>query len=142
MDGGLFANAEIHETINRCREEGFKDSDIIIDVIRCDDIRPSPEVWSRTDYTEKHSFDLYKRMKDFRYFNIFHIGDFVGMLPAYRDVNFRHVIIPTVPLDSGPIPLFGGKETIEKFYQQGYRDGTMFVKKYLQTHKNEARESE
>lgn len=36
-DGGVFANLDISESIIKCRENGFKDEDIIIDVIMCFD---------------------------------------------------------------------------------------------------------
>lgn len=37
VDGGTYTNLNVHESILRCREEGFKDEDIIVDVIMCFD---------------------------------------------------------------------------------------------------------
>ena len=35
VDGGLFSNVSIGDPIQRCREDGFADEDIIVDVLLC-----------------------------------------------------------------------------------------------------------
>ena len=35
VDGGVFTNMDMAEAILKCREQGFEDKDIIIDVIMC-----------------------------------------------------------------------------------------------------------
>ena len=35
VDGGLFSNVSIGDPIQRCREDGFADEDIIVDVMLC-----------------------------------------------------------------------------------------------------------
>ena len=37
VDGGVYTNLNVHEAILRCREHGFADKDIIVDVIMCFD---------------------------------------------------------------------------------------------------------
>ena len=37
VDGGIFTNLNVHESVIKCREKGFKDKDIIVDVILCFD---------------------------------------------------------------------------------------------------------
>lgn len=38
IDGGTFSILNFHEAIHRCREHGFEDKDIIIDIIACFDM--------------------------------------------------------------------------------------------------------
>ena len=35
VDGGLFASLDLNYPIDRCREEGIKDEDIIVDAVLC-----------------------------------------------------------------------------------------------------------
>jgi len=35
VDGGMFSNVAIGDPIERCRDEGFSDEDIIVDIILC-----------------------------------------------------------------------------------------------------------
>jgi len=37
IDGGAFSNLEIEEGIHKCREQGFEDKDIVVDIILCFD---------------------------------------------------------------------------------------------------------
>jgi predicted acylesterase/phospholipase RssA len=37
VDGGTYSNLELDEGILKCREQGFDDKDIIVDVILCHD---------------------------------------------------------------------------------------------------------
>jgi predicted acylesterase/phospholipase RssA len=37
-DGGVFAHSDVSESIIKCRESGFEDKDIIVDVILCFDV--------------------------------------------------------------------------------------------------------
>mmetsp|Transcript_1259 Transcript_1259/g.1485 ORF Transcript_1259/g.1485 Transcript_1259/m.1485 type:complete len:262 (+) Transcript_1259:46-831(+) len=59
IDGGTFSNLEIEEGILKCRENGFKDEDIIVDIILCFDKIVQINNWSMTDATYKNAYDLY-----------------------------------------------------------------------------------
>lgn len=42
VDGGTFQNLDIGDPIDRCREQGFEDSQIVIDILMC--LSDYPEV--------------------------------------------------------------------------------------------------
>ena len=48
VDGGLFTQVQIDEPIIRCKEQGYNDEDIIVDLIACFDIVAEIEQWSLT----------------------------------------------------------------------------------------------
>ena len=45
-DGGLFAQVQIDEPIIRCRDAGYDDQDIIVDVIVCFDEVGEIDQWT------------------------------------------------------------------------------------------------
>ena len=65
IDGGLFSNLNFHESILRCREKGFADEDIIVDIIACFDIIINEKTmnWEKKDIKWKTAYD----MKDRKY---------------------------------------------------------------------------
>jgi len=48
VDGGVFSNIEVDESILKCRENGFDDSNIIVDLILCFDKVVEVEEWTKT----------------------------------------------------------------------------------------------
>jgi NTE family protein len=61
VDGGTFMNIDIGDPIERCREKGFADADIIVDVLMCMGVSPklSEILMSQTDWF--NAFSIYKR---------------------------------------------------------------------------------
>ena len=45
VDGGNFMNLDIGDPIDRCRENGFADEDIIVDVMMCLSDSPKIPIW-------------------------------------------------------------------------------------------------
>lgn len=53
------------EAITKCQDRGFKDEDIIIDVVMCFKKVVEWDEWSHTDLKYKNAYDLYKRKEYF-----------------------------------------------------------------------------
>lgn len=59
VDGGLFTNINFHESILRCRDNGFKDEDIIIDMITCFDKVADVLEWETNEMTYKNAYSMF-----------------------------------------------------------------------------------
>ena len=46
VDGGAFTNLDLSEAIIKCREKGYKDEDMIVDVILCFDKVVNIDKWT------------------------------------------------------------------------------------------------
>ncbi len=71
VDGGVFSNIVIDEGILRCREQGFPDSRIVVDIIVCFDVVVHIDPWEHSDVNYKNAYDLYQRRveyKDYYYY--------------------------------------------------------------------------
>lgn len=49
IDGGAFTNLNMGEAIIKCNEMGFKDEDIIVDVILCFDKVVNIKLWTKEE---------------------------------------------------------------------------------------------
>jgi hypothetical protein len=61
IDGGMFSNLELDEGILKCREQGFDDKDIIVDIILCHDKNLVIDKWTKQEYKYKNAYDMYQR---------------------------------------------------------------------------------
>ena len=93
VDGGIFANVDVSESIIKCRDMGFADEDIIIDAILCfDKVIKVPE-WHLREIKYKNAWDMFARhtqLKEFYYY----FEDIIRVVRGYPKVNFRHLISP------------------------------------------------
>ena len=71
VDGGTFTNLDLSEAIIKCRERGFDDEDIIVDVIMCFDKVVEVEPWTMELKKFKNAFEYFLRkehLRDFYYY--------------------------------------------------------------------------
>ena len=61
VDGGVFSNLDMSEAIVKCKEKGFEEKDIIIDIILCFDKAMRVPKWSMHDAKYKNAYDYYER---------------------------------------------------------------------------------
>ena len=61
VDGGTFTNLDLSEGIIKCREQGFPDEKIIVDVIMCFDKVVEVEPWTAQITKYKNAFEFYLR---------------------------------------------------------------------------------
>ena len=59
VDGGLFSNLQINEAIHKCRDHGFDDKDIIIDVIMIYSTYLEMQVWNKEKFKFKNAYELH-----------------------------------------------------------------------------------
>ena len=121
VDGGLFTNLDMAEAIIKCRERGFEDKDIIVDVIMCFDKVVTVDEWSKEFHKYKNAFEIYLRKEDLRNF-YYYYEDVTRVVAGYPNVQFRHLLTPQVPLNGGWLPIFDGIDQIEFLLEQGEID--------------------
>jgi len=86
-------NIDISESIVKCRENGFADEDIIIDVVLCFGQVARIDEWKMKEIKYKNAFEMYTRtaaLKDFYY----NFEDILRVVRGYPKVHFRHLISP------------------------------------------------
>lgn len=105
VDGGAFTNLDMSEAILKCREQGFADEDMIVDVILCFDKVVRLDHWTMEEANYKNAYDLYKRREDLRDF-YYYYEDITRVVRGYPKVHFRHLIAPSEDLGGGMVPIF------------------------------------
>ena len=136
VDGGLFTNLDLSEAVLNCREKGYDDRDIIIDVIMCFDKVVEIPQWTPGEVKYKNAYELFARKEayiDFYYY----YEDLTRVVRGYPEVEFRHLLTPRVPLEGGFVPIFDGRESIEFLLKQGEEDGRAHMEHYLEQVRNE-----
>ena len=114
VDGGVFTNLDMSEAIIKCKDLGYKEENIIVDVIMCFDKVVDIESWSIDQSKYKNAYELYKRQNDFRDF-YYYYEDITRVVRGYPHVNFRHLISPRKDLGGGYIPIFDGVDVIKGY---------------------------
>lgn len=125
----MFTNLDLSEAILKCREKGFDDKDIVIDIILCFEKKTVMDEWSMQDAKFKNAWDIYQRKEWYREF-YYYYEDITRVVRGYPDVHFRHLITPQAKLGGGYIPLFDGLETTRRYMDQGYNDATDSLNNY------------
>jgi predicted acylesterase/phospholipase RssA len=112
VDGGNFMNLDIGDPIERCREKGFADVDIIVDIIMCLSDFPQIPNWKmgQTEFLDALSF--FKRRKQMgEYYQDFE--DLTRLTRGFHNVKFRYVLAPTKqPPIGGFIPISATRDEI------------------------------
>jgi hypothetical protein len=83
MDGGTVWNTNLVSAVQRCRDLGVADKDIVMDIINCD--HPTLGAWDNRDETVSN-FMRYRSLKSY-YSGIADIYDFKA---AFPEVHFRY----------------------------------------------------
>ena len=134
VDGGIFANISLGDPIERCRQDGYTDENIIVDAILCYGDVPSIEKWSfdeKDGMRWKNASSFYQRRKAITEL-INTTEDFTRLKRGYHNVNFRFAIKPTKTLTSGFVAVNASTEDVRKEMWQGYHDASNYVHEYLQ----------
>ena len=121
VDGGAFTNLDMSEAILKCREKGYKDEDMIVDVVMCFDKVVKVDPWDMKDAKYKNAYELYKRHEAFRDF-YYYYEDVTRVVRGYPKVNFRHLVSPSTDLGGGYIPIFDGVDVAIGYIGKGYED--------------------
>ena len=130
VDGSLHTTVAIGEPINRCREEGYEDKDIIIDMLMCYTGVYNVDEWDLEGTRWYNALDFYRRRKSISHY-YYYEEDMLRMLRGYKDIDFRLTIMPETPLTGGVIPLSATADDVAKEWVQGYEDGLKATDEYL-----------
>lgn len=96
MDGGTVWNTNLVSAINKCRESGFDDANIDIDVIVCTALGTF-ESW---DVEDKKTINNMLRAKDIKETRS-SITDIYDAMHAFPKVNYRYYVEPSEKLPDG-----------------------------------------
>jgi predicted acylesterase/phospholipase RssA len=122
MDGGVKVSIDLPTSVNKCRSKGYKDSDIVVDVLL-----NSVKTIDKLSPIGDHPLDVL-----FRVFDIYGydetMRDLEEMSRIYPDVYVRYVVAPSQVLPSGSVPLNFDPTQIEEMIQIGIKDGENAVK--------------
>jgi len=130
VDGGVFTNLDLNEAISKCRDNGFEDENIIVDVIMCFDKVVVVEDWNKREFKYKNAYEVYNRRMEYNDF-YYYFEDITRVIRGYPKVHFRHLIVPQKELGGGFLPIFDGIEKIKYLLQRGEIDGRESLTAYL-----------
>jgi len=122
VDGGVFITVNVGDPIDRCREDGFEDKDIIVDILMCSSKVNVIEKWNKQDTNWKDALAFYLRRDDISDYYAFY-EDVISVTRGFKDVFFRYVLAPTRSPPSGgfiPVSAPGDNKKIEM--ELGYED--------------------
>jgi len=100
---------DLSEAITKCNEMGYKDEDIIVDMLMCFDIAVKWDPWTLKQSKYKNAYELYERKEFYRMF-YYYYEDITRVVRGYPNVHFRHLITPITDLGGGYVPIFDGVE--------------------------------
>lgn len=135
VDGGLFANLELDESILRCREKGFDDKNIIVDIILCNESVIQIDDWTFKDAKYKNAWDMKNRNSEYSKF-YYYYEDITRVIRGYPYVHFRHLMTPKVDIGGDNIPIFDGIDVNIKLMEQGEIDTRNNLEIYLNQEPN------
>ena len=115
-DGGVSFSINIHDAVLKCRDKGFKDADIVIDVLLC----------SGATFVDK-DVSKYKTIPmTLRFYEIERFYETMELIERgmqdYYEVDFRYVVAPTSKLEPSIVPMEFRHEDIIKMIEKGKED--------------------
>lgn len=114
VDGGVFTNLDMSEAILKCKDMGYEEKDIIIDVILCFDKAIQLDEWTDWQAKWKNAYDYYTRRQHYREF-YYYYEDITRVVRGYPGVHFRHLISPSSDLGGGYVPIFDGTDVTQQY---------------------------
>ena len=124
IDGGSVWNVNVPSAIDRCRNEGFEDENIIVDIVLCNAAQAVGFDWEDRDNSVAN-LEHYKRIKK-RTTNMNNIAEFMS---AYPKVDFRYLIMPQEEMPGGLSWMIFDNDTVTWDVQMiGRKDGARAVK--------------
>jgi predicted acylesterase/phospholipase RssA len=118
FDGSAVWDIDIFSAINRCKDKGFQNTDIVVDVV----------LTSSANLKEVDATDYKSIQMLFRYLEISSFYNSMdGLLRAkfaYQGVNWRYAISPTSAIPSSLKPLNMNEKDMEGAFAAGVKDAT------------------
>lgn len=125
QDGGLKHGIDILSGINECKEKGFEEKDIVVDIIKCFNKEFQHKDPTKFNSVESflHWLSIWNKDRSAR--------DIDDIIRNFKEVNFRYLIAPSKELPNS-IALFFKKEEIELMFSIGEEDAKNAVIKINQ----------
>jgi len=117
-DGAVTANLNAFIAVDRCREYGFEDKDIVMDLLYDETSGGPPDL--KVSNTRELMNRIVRVQKFFTTF--WYISQTMNNFP---DVDFRYMVVPTQPL---PFPLSLDQKSIQFEISLGYNDTVNLIK--------------
>ena len=123
IDGGCKWKLDVISAIRRCREVVDDDSDIIVDLVICN----NPSIAKKDDVDKYNAFGHMLRAMELKdYYNT--LNDYNSSMALFPNVTFRYLITPSESITSGLIPLNYNQEQIDRCFRVGEKDAKNAVK--------------
>ena len=127
VDGGVFQALDIGYPVERCREEGVLDSEIIVDIILAFSSTVDLPTWTMADSEWKNAFSIWSRKTTIsKYYGWYE--DILRITRGYPHIKFRYIVAPTKPVpSSGWIPINATHEMLTEEVEIGRQDGKLVI---------------
>lgn len=115
-DGGVSFSVNIHSAVLKCRDMGFDDKDIVLDVLLC-----SGASFFNKDVSHYKTIPMTLRFYEIeRFYETMEL--LVRGMQDYYEVDFRYVVAPTEELESSIVPMLFKHDDILKMIALGKKD--------------------
>ena len=131
FDGSAVWDIDIFSAINRCTEKGFKEQDIVVDMI----MTSSANLKNVTADDYKSINMLFRYLEISSYYNS--MDGYLRAKFAYPNVTFRHKISPSGKIPASLTPLAMNTKQIQAVFDMGFNDAKKQVSD-LESGKGEA----
>ena len=134
VDGAVFSRMAIGDPIERCRDDGAADADIIVDSIVPYGNLPDLGKYNARDFLWNNAFTMNQRKREiFEHYRL--ERDYNRQARAFPDVFFRLSVTPKMPLATlleGKSRLSVSESFVHKEIDLGYEDGLDAASNLLQ----------
>jgi predicted patatin/cPLA2 family phospholipase len=93
IDGFVYENLGMTEAITKCREFGFDDKDIILDIILCSGKKMEISTFTKRETEYLNAYNMISRKSDFQYYYATY-EDVLRVIRGYPEIQIRHMIAP------------------------------------------------
>lgn len=121
IDGGIISTYDIGGVVERCRDDGFQDEDIVVDVVLCQAL--SLEEKNITGESTSGVFSRYYEVMNY----VISMHNYYDSRLDYPDVLFRYTVYPESKLPQGTIPLSFDHDKIMECIEIGYKDAEKVI---------------
>jgi len=123
FDGSAVWDIDIFSGVNRCRDKGFAEADIVIDVILT-----SAANLQEVDAENYKSINmLFRYLEISNYYNA--MDGLLRAQFAYQKATFRHIIMPTESFPTSSYPLNLKSDQMQSVINIGEKDGASFLER-------------
>ena len=127
VDGGAFSDLDLSEAVMKCRDFGFDDEDIIVDILMCFNNVVELKQYTMAESKYLNAYELYQRTAELRGFYGSY-EDVTRVVRGFPRVTFRHLVAPSEDLEADFFT--DGPEKVQEMMDKGYRDAGKTLEAY------------